>query len=773
MDNTKKRIRVRLDSWAWIYRKDISKTTELRLRRLLTVYPLPGRSGDVVRPIFSFRVTENWFGIPREYFLQNRESHHDVYWNTTEGENKAWADQPVEFDGRLRVTQAYAAEEILNGLSVQYRDGGDVARCGGVVRAPTGYGKCLALGTKILLVDGNERSVEDLKPGDELLGPDSLPRRVTSVARGAGALYRIMPRSGCSVSREDSWVCNKDHILTLIDHQSGAINDVSLAHWMTFSFWEQGSWCLFSPPGGVEFKNPTHLENPYGLGATPAATEQWPAHYLTSTKSDRRHLLAGFIDASDQTLPRGDIPRSNAGYDVRHASIPLLKSVQSVARSLGFYAKVYPHGNDATLRLLGDFREIPFKADHEIGHIWNAKSYVSKTNFEVESIGEGEWAGFTLTGDGRFLLWNYTVTHNTVLACYLIAQLKVPTLVLVHTEPLLDQWEARIKTFLPDSKIGRIQGDICDVDGRHVAIGMIQSLSKRDYSLRIMDWPGLVITDECHHVAAPVWGKVISMFRAKYRIGLTATPNRKDETEDIFFWHIGSLIYYGQELRLNPKIVRIETTFDLFRDHPYLREMLKIEPRLINLLCDDVERNRLIVSIVLEAASNGRQILVLSKRRKHLVVLSRMFAISWGAKCISKDKNSSSEEKNLAHRVLNGSNGDRVAVMQLQVAKKIKLPRMGQCVGGISKQVRDDLIENAQILWATYSYVSEGFDIPRLDTLVMACPVSDCAQSSGRILRPHDGKQEPLIYDLRDGNIPVFQSYARNRDAIYVELQQG
>ena len=117
---------------------------------------------------------------------------------------------------------------------------------------------------------------------------------------------------------------------------------------------------------------------------------------------------------------------------------------------------------------------------------------------------------------------------KTVLSLYLISKLKKKTIVIVHKEFLMNQWEERIQYFLPDAKIGKLQGDVIKIKDCDIVLGMLQSISMRDYDLELFSDFGFVIYDECHHLGAEVFSKSLSKVTCKYTLGLSATPDRSD-----------------------------------------------------------------------------------------------------------------------------------------------------------------------------------------------------------------------------------------------------
>ena len=123
---------------------------------------------------------------------------------------------------------------------------------------------------------------------------------------------------------------------------------------------------------------------------------------------------------------------------------------------------------------------------------------------------------------------------KTVLALYLIGKLKKKTIVIVHKEFLVNQWKERIHQYLPDAKIGTIQGNKIDTEDCDIVIGMLQSLSMKDYPESLFNDYGFCIVDECHHIAAEVFSRSLSKVNSQFMLGLSATPKRKDGLSKVF-----------------------------------------------------------------------------------------------------------------------------------------------------------------------------------------------------------------------------------------------
>ena len=320
---------------------------------------------------------------------------------------------------------------------------------------------------------------------------------------------------------------------------------------------------------------------------------------------------------------------------------------------------------------------------------------------------------------------------KTVAACALMSAVQVPTLVVVHKEFLVDQWKQRIETFLPSASIGMVQQDVCDFQDRSVVIAMVHSLVERQYPAAFYQWPGLVITDECHRIGADTWSRVPPKFPARWRVGFSATPRRKDGAEAVFRYHLGPVLFKGKEQRLAVKVRRYHTKFRLVQTDRFNPALIN-KSLLLKFLCAADYRNREIVEQLILAVNAGRKIIVLSERLQHLDLLNQMLLSAWPSNVGPP-------------------------------------PSTGFYVGGMSKETLREASE-ARVIFATVQFAAEGLDIPALDTLFLTTPMSDVEQAVGRIQRPFEGKKDPVVVDFRDDRVALCKKLGESRDKLYAKI---
>jgi len=325
---------------------------------------------------------------------------------------------------------------------------------------------------------------------------------------------------------------------------------------------------------------------------------------------------------------------------------------------------------------------------------------------------------------------------KTVCALEVAARLGRTTAVLVHKEFLMNQWAERISECfdIDESEIGFVQQDRCEYRGKKIVMIMVQSLLARKYPKDLFDYFGTVIVDEVHRFGAVEFRKAITMFPARYRLGVTATPRRSDGLEKVFLWHIGDIAVVGAKRKLKPRIIMVRTNvvpsdLEMKRMRDFRGEITL--SKVVNWLVTSERRNRLIVQLLLKALDAGRKVLVLSSRREHLNVLRHM--------------------------------------LRTEVGKAGKQYSTGLYVGGMTDEERS-VSATKDCIFGTYQMAAEGLDIPDLDTLFLTTPKGDIEQSVGRILRTVDGKKEPVVVDFVDMSIGLCVGLTNKRIKQYREL---
>lgn len=320
---------------------------------------------------------------------------------------------------------------------------------------------------------------------------------------------------------------------------------------------------------------------------------------------------------------------------------------------------------------------------------------------------------------------------KTVMALKIMSVLKVKTLVVVHKTFLMNQWLERIQQFLPGARVGRIQGQEVDVDDKDIVIGMLQSLSMKDYPDSVFSDFGLAVFDECHHMSAEVFCRCMMKVTTRYTLGLSGTMTRKDGLTKVFIMFLGEIVHKEKSVTEANVVVKNIQFYIADEEFNALESDYRGNPKfstMITKLCNCVPRSDFILSVLEnELQSNPDQQVMILAHNKSL--------LSYFYDAIV--------ERNLAGC---GAN-------------------VGYYLGGM-KDTDLKASEKKKIIIATYAMASEGLDIPTLTTLIMATPKTDVCQSVGRILRTKHAN--PLVIDFVDHH-DIFKAQWMKRQAYYVK----
>jgi superfamily II DNA or RNA helicase len=311
-----------------------------------------------------------------------------------------------------------------------------------------------------------------------------------------------------------------------------------------------------------------------------------------------------------------------------------------------------------------------------------------------------------------------------------IARLRTPTLILVGARDLAEQWRAQVRETL-GVEPGLIAGGSKSV--LPVTIGMAQSLARMPVGERgaVFERFGFVIVDEAHHVPSALFRDIVDRCPAKYRLGLTATPEREDGLSPLLELFLGQVLatvtleeLFRAGVLIRPAVRRVETSFD----YPY--EGGADYAPMLDALVADPGRNQLVVDAVTVEARAGHTCLVLSGRKDHCQVLAD---------------------------ALNAA-GVRAAALTSKVGKAERARLLDEARAG-----------TLPVLVAT-SLADEGLDLPRLSRVLLAFPAKAkgrTLQRLGRVMRPHPNKGDALVVDFVDKGISVLRRHAAQRATLY------
>ncbi len=330
---------------------------------------------------------------------------------------------------------------------------------------------------------------------------------------------------------------------------------------------------------------------------------------------------------------------------------------------------------------------------------------------------------------------------KTRIACALIANRGVPTLVVAHTRPLLDQWRTALGDALgiASKQIGQHGG------GRkrrtHVVdLATLQSLARLDDPAGFLDCYGMLVVDECHHIPAVSFEQVVNHAPARFVLGLTATPIRRDGMQDIITMQCGPIRHRmstsdakrddgpAPTLVLHTRTTPFECEPDKW-DRPIQRHFAAIVA--------DNERTSLICDDIAAATVGGRRSIVLSQWKRHCVAITQALT-----------------ERGIEPILLHGDLGKRERARLLE-------------------QLATAASDEDLVVVATSQLLGEGFDCPQLDTLFLAFPIAfkgRLVQYTGRLMRSHPDKSDVRVYDYADNAVPVLAAMGAKRATAFRSL---
>lgn len=467
----------------------------------------------------------------------------------------------------------------------------------GIVKIATNGGKCLATNTPVRMYDGSVKYAKDIKVGDQLMGPDSRPRNVLSTNTGYGPMYEIRQKRGMTYRCNDVHVLTLQD--TSYKRAKNKIIDIPLNEYLVKSNHFKHRYKHFSV--GVEYPYKEVPVDPHFVGLwlgdgakdlnsvaiTTADVEitnhlqriaaDWgcyiseddhnnnaastyflrtprgqnndllkamrqlfpvlriPKDYLCNSRDVRLSLLSGILDSDGYY----DCGRNR--YEITQKNEELIYDIYLLVRSLGFSVSLPKPKivKDKTYWRI-QINNITKGSLHTLLRYKRSNKEACSTNrtkFDVEYIGEDFYSGFTLDGDGRFLLEDYTVTHNTEIACAVTQYLGLNTLFIVTTRELLHQARKRFISRLgaDETQVGII-GDGNWLPGSWVTIATLDTLESRMNTPECQDFLKsieVMFSDEAHHVGSEKYYTISTLCRAYYRYGLSGTPLDRTDGADL------------------------------------------------------------------------------------------------------------------------------------------------------------------------------------------------------------------------------------------------
>lgn len=492
-------------------------------------------------------------------------------------------------------------------------------------------------------------------------------------------------------------------------------------------------------------EEPKPWEKPHPVQLTPM---DFPQNLVIEKANLLYFPQAGLAPRARNQLVRLAAFRNPEFYKAQAMRLPIYNKprVLSTAEERDGYLAL-PRGCEDSLTKMLDDAGVTFRFSDQ-----RQPGRAIRVEFRGTLRSEQEPAAAALLAQDTGVLSATTAFGKTVIAAYLVGQRKTNTLILVHNQALLNQWKNALEEFLKIDEtleplrkkrgrkkarplIGQLGGTKNTLSGI-VDIAIFQSLLKDDTVNELVKDYGMVIVDECHHVSAVTFERVMKEVNSKYVYGLSATPTRADGHHPIIFLQCGPIRY-----RVDAKEQAQKRSFAHFVIPRFTSYRTAAEDRgiaaLYTDLAEDERRNLLIVRDVKQALAQGRSPILLTERREHV---------------------------------------QRLAALLSEAC-----PNVISLYGTNSAKLRRDTMERLQaippeeplVVVATGKYVGEGFDCPRLDTLFLTLPVAwkgIVAQYAGRLHRNYPGKEEVQVYDYVDVHVPMLETMYQKRLKAYASI---
>ena len=423
------------------------------------------------------------------------------------------------------------------------------------------------------------------------------------------------------------------------------------------------------------------------------------------------------------------------------------------------------------------------------------------------------------------LLELYCAWGKTTGALHLICNLLsyhvgLKTLIIVHKEFLMNQWIERIKQFIPNARIGKIQGMTIDIENKDIVLCMLQSLVLKDYSAETFTSFGLTIIDEVHHISSETFSNALFKVVTRHMIGLSATMDRKDGTTDAFKMFLGNVIHKAE--RKTTFEVEIRGIKFLTNDNEYNETITAWDGKpqissMISKVCEYSRRTEFIIDVIKDfirkhAITKEQYIMnkqqmdecvpncnICGRNNNYLMKNSCCECVKYCMICLKNIKpevveviNKKTGEKTQTKMKPKCPNCNKVLkyeqnyienldVKPIQETQTIilahnliileyiydkfvckNLASVGYYVGGM-KETELKKSETKQIILATYAMANEGLDIATLNAEFLITPKTDVVQTIGRVLRAKHAINDPIIYDIYDAHEVFVRQWSKRK----------
>ena len=339
---------------------------------------------------------------------------------------------------------------------------------------------------------------------------------------------------------------------------------------------------------------------------------------------------------------------------------------------------------------------------------------------------------------------------KTYLSLEIGRHFKTPMVVMIHKGDMIDNWVEHCEKHLgiPHHDVGIVKENRCD-EGKPVTICSVQTLLSRDFGPGFYEQFGFMIADEIHHYGAREWSKVISAFPARYRLGVSANPIRKDGLDPIVRWNFGKVGFgvYKKDAEELPLACMVRYMPGAYRDGQYWDgekidgQWCLSQPNAMKyakVLAADTERNSWLVERMIDATLKGRRFLCFSRLRDHINALHLEY------------------EQRLA---------ETLAAADEATRKQFGTVRAAKLWGGLKDRDRKHA-STADEIFTTFGFSKEATNLPQIDTLVLATPPGDVLQTVGRLReKGAPGRKAFLLFDPYETNNYSYKKAMERRQA--------
>jgi superfamily II DNA or RNA helicase len=419
-----------------------------------------------------------------------------------------------------------------------------------------------------------------------------------------------------------------------------------------------------------------------------------------------------------------------------------------------------------------------------------------------------------------YCAWGKT-TGALHLICNLLSQnVSLKTLIVVHKEFLMNQWIERIQQFIPNARIGKIQGMTIDIENKDIVLCMLQSLVLKDYSAETFTSFGLTIIDEVHHISSETFSNALFKVVTRHMIGLSATMDRKDGTTDAFKMFLGNVIHKAE--RKTTFEVEIRGIKFLSNDDEYNETITAWDGKpqissMISKVCEYNRRTEFIIDVIKDFTrknDTSKEQYVINKQQmdecvpnceicgrnnNYLMKNSCCECVKYCMICLKnikpeivemidkktgeKTQRTKSPKCPNCNKVLKYEQNyiENLDVKPIQETQSIvlahnlnileyiynkfvckNLASVGYYVGGM-KEIELKKSETKQVILATYAMANEGLDIAGLNAEFLITPKTDVVQTIGRVLRAKHATNDPIIYDIYDAHDVFVRQWSKRK----------